>query len=151
MSKVLIVSLLCATLPACTRQGELPPTRGSAAALSAGLDLAAVDKTVRPQDDLFAHVNGGWLAKTDIPADKASYGSFDALVDRAQADLRTIVELPTEFPGFDWAAWTSELGLSQVQSVIIAQPSYVKAFADTVHDVPVGVWKPYLRASLPWL
>ena len=47
---------------------------------------------MRPQDDLFRHVNGGWLAKTEIPADKASYGAFDILFDKAQADLRAIVE-----------------------------------------------------------
>ena len=47
---------------------------------------------MRPQDDLFRHVNGSWLAKTEIPADKASYGAFDILFDKAQADLRAIVE-----------------------------------------------------------
>ena len=47
---------------------------------------------MRPQDDLFRHVNGAWLAKTEIPADKASYGAFDILFDKAQADLRAIVE-----------------------------------------------------------
>ena len=47
---------------------------------------------MRPQDDLFRHVNGAWLTKTEIPADKASYGAFDILFDKAQADLRAIVE-----------------------------------------------------------
>ena len=37
-------------------------------ALKSGLDPAQFDKTVRPQDDLFRYVNGGWLAKTEIPA-----------------------------------------------------------------------------------
>ena len=31
------------------------------------------------QDDLFRHVNGTWLAKTEIPADRSSWGSFDRL------------------------------------------------------------------------
>ena len=53
---------------------------------------ASFDREVRPQDDLFRHVNGSWLAKTEIPADKASYGAFDILFDKAQADLRAIVE-----------------------------------------------------------
>jgi predicted metalloendopeptidase len=59
---------------------------------ASGIDLATFDTQVRPQDDLFHHVNGGWLAKTEIPADKSSYGSFDLLVDKSQADLRAIVE-----------------------------------------------------------
>ncbi len=46
----------------------------------------------RPQDDTFIHTNGVWLAKTDIPADKSSYGAFDMLFDKSQADLRAIVE-----------------------------------------------------------
>ena len=44
------------------------------------------------QDDLFRHVNGSWLAKTEIPADKSSYGAFDILFDKSQDDLRAIVE-----------------------------------------------------------
>ena len=47
---------------------------------------------VRVQDDLFRHVNGTWLAKTDIPADRSSWGSFDRLVEKSQEDLRAIAE-----------------------------------------------------------
>ncbi len=57
-----------------------------------GIDPSTFDRTVRPQDDLFRHVNGAWLAKVAIPADKASYGTFDMLIDKAEADLRAIVE-----------------------------------------------------------
>ena len=59
---------------------------------SSGIDRASFDTATRPQDDLFKHVNGGWLAKTEIPADKSSWGSFDMLVDKSQTDLRAIVE-----------------------------------------------------------
>jgi predicted metalloendopeptidase len=57
-----------------------------------GIDMTTFDKSVRPQDDLFRHVNGGWLDRTPIPADKASYGSFDILFDKTERDLRAIVE-----------------------------------------------------------
>ena len=36
-----------------------------------GIDLSWVDADVRPQDDLFGHVNGRWLATHEIPADRA--------------------------------------------------------------------------------
>ena len=36
---------------------------------SSGLDLQWVDPQVRPQDDLFAHVNGKWLGTHKIPDD----------------------------------------------------------------------------------
>src|SRR3954454_13298207 len=36
---------------------------------------------VRPQDDLFGHVNGRWLETAEIPADKGSWGSLVHLAD----------------------------------------------------------------------
>lgn len=50
------------------------------------------DPTIRPQDDLFGHVNGSWLASTEIPAEKVTYGTMIELTDRVEADLRTIIE-----------------------------------------------------------
>ena len=47
-----------------------------------GIDLTALDPDVRPQDDLFAHVNGRWLASHVIPADRAMDGAFRALHDQ---------------------------------------------------------------------
>lgn len=286
-------------------------------AMVSGLDIASFDKAVRPQDDLFRHVNGGWLGKTEIPADKASYGAFDVLFDKAQADLRNIVEeasrsttkvpgseaqkigdpydsfmdegraeslgieplkeelaaidaiatktdlarhfaqffkmnlinpvvgyvdgdaqqpthdilylyqgglglpdrdyylkddaklkeyrekytgflqsnlrmagdtaanksareifvlesrlarahwtnvenrdavktynkvavadLDAQFPGFDWTAWTTELGVDGIPALVVSQPSYLKALAAAVNELPVDRWKPYLKASL---
>ena len=296
-----------------TRSADADPTKAAAS----GIELATFDKTVRAQDDAFKHVNGAWLAKTEIPADKSSYGTFDMLVDKSQADLRAIAEesattadkavgsdaqkigdfyqsfmdearieqlglsplqnelatidglksksdlaryfarmfklnlinplvgfvdgdaqqpdreilyvvqgglglpdrdyylkddaklreyrhkyitfltsilklanqsspdaaakdifglearlarahwtnvesrdavktynkralpdLPKEFPGFDWTAWTTELGISQAPALVISQPSYVKSFAAIVNELPVDRWKPYLRAAL---
>ncbi len=64
----------------------------STAATASGIDRSAFASDVRPQDDFFAYVNGGWLASTDIPADKSSWGSFVELSDRAQDDLRAVVD-----------------------------------------------------------
>src|SRR5918993_3782998 len=64
----------------------------SPAAVASGIDLTTIDRSARPQDDLFLHANGGWLAKTEIPADKASWGSFDMLFDKSQNDLRVLTE-----------------------------------------------------------
>jgi len=50
------------------------------------------DEAVRPQDDLFRHVNGHWLATTEIPADRAVDGAFVRLRDEAEAQARAIVE-----------------------------------------------------------
>ncbi|GAA1843266.1 M13 family metallopeptidase [Microlunatus capsulatus] len=49
------------------------------------------DTSVRIQDDLFRHVNGGWAARTEIPDDKPLVGSFVDLRDRAEAAVRDII------------------------------------------------------------
>ncbi|WP_010122681.1 M13 family metallopeptidase [Corynebacterium nuruki] len=43
-------------------------------------------------DDLYRHVNGEWLATHEIPADRAVDGTFHQLRDRAEAEVREIVE-----------------------------------------------------------
>ncbi len=281
-----------------------------------GIDMTTFDKSVRPQDDFYRYVNGKWIERTPIPADKASYGSFAILFDKTERDLRAIVEdagktggapgsdaqkigdfyesfmdearvetlgakplaaelaaidaiatktdlarafarlfalgcdapivtftegdfkdpkstalfvyqgglglpdrdyylkddaklaeyrtkyvtflgamqrlggrpapdgaaadamaletalaqaqwtnvelrdiakmynrvavsdLAREYPGFDWAAWMATLKVSSLPAVVVAQPSYVKAFTAAVAEWPVDRWKPYLESSL---
>src|ERR1700689_2593877 len=60
--------------------------------LDSGIDVQYIDHTVRPQDDFFRYVNGVWLDKTEIPADKARYGSFDKLNDDSLDSLRGLIE-----------------------------------------------------------
>ena len=56
------------------------------------LETAAVDPAVRPQDDLFRHVNGAWLATAQIPADRPGTGAFLVLRDAAEAACRDILD-----------------------------------------------------------
>ncbi len=72
--------------------GGLLACGASAAPLKSGIDLQFVDASVRPQDDFYQHVNGRWLATTEIPADRGRYGSFDKLNDDTQEQLRAIIE-----------------------------------------------------------
>ncbi len=51
-----------------------------------------MDLTIRPQDDLFGHVNGRWLQTEEIPADKGSWGPFLQLADVAEQQVREIIE-----------------------------------------------------------
>ena len=50
------------------------------------------DLSVRVQDDLFRHVNGTWLDKTEIPSDKSNYGAFTVLTDLSQSRIKAIVD-----------------------------------------------------------
>ncbi|NKY39387.1 M13 family metallopeptidase [Cellulomonas septica] len=56
-----------------------------------GIDLTALDPATRPQDDLFAHVNGRWVTAHEIPADRAMDGAFRALHDQAEEQVRDII------------------------------------------------------------
>ena len=56
-----------------------------------GIDLSYVDQQARPQDDLFGHVNGRWLADYKIPADRATDGAFRSLYDRAEEQIRDLI------------------------------------------------------------
>ena len=60
-------------------------------AIRSGIDLSYVDTDARPQDDLFGHVNGRWLADYDIPADRATDGAFRYLYDRAEEQVRDLI------------------------------------------------------------
>jgi putative endopeptidase len=312
MSRSLALILTTALTAACSRGGTdapaAPPEQPTP--LVSGLDIAGFDSSVRPQDDLYRHVNGGWLDKTQIPPDRGRYGGFIEAMDHTQDRLRAIVEaaakktdgadeqklgdfftafmdettvnglgrkplepelariaavttnaelvdqmarmmmlnmttpmggfvdgdagdpttgvlylsqsglglpdreyyladdaklkdyrakylahvtrmltlagqpspgaaakdivaletriarahwtrvesrdavktynkvsmadLGTQFPGFDWGRWTHAVGLPEVKAVIVRQPSYVKAMAAMMNEVPVDRWKPYL-------
>ncbi|MGB8795483.1 MAG: peptidase M13, partial [Mycobacterium sp.] len=60
-------------------------------AIRSGIDLSNVDAGARPQDDLFGHVNGRWLADYSIPADRATDGAFRSLFDRAEVQVRDLI------------------------------------------------------------
>ena len=53
-----------------------------------GIAIELMDKSVRPQDDFYNYVNGTWMKTAQIPADKASWGSFNEL--REKTDLNSL-------------------------------------------------------------
>jgi putative endopeptidase len=60
--------------------------------LSSGIELANMDTSVAPQQDFFHYVNGSWMEKTEIPGDKARWGSFDELRENAEKQVLAIVQ-----------------------------------------------------------
>ncbi|WP_168626033.1 MULTISPECIES: M13 family metallopeptidase [unclassified Cryobacterium] len=70
------------------------------AALTSGIAHDELDPQVRPQDDLYRHVNGKWIERTEIPSDKARYGSFYLLAEGAEQAVREIIlEAQSAEPG----------------------------------------------------
>src|SRR5690554_5400695 len=60
--------------------------------LTSGIQTDELDPNIRPQDDLFRHVNGKWIERTEIPSDKARYGSFYMLAEEAEKAVCAIIE-----------------------------------------------------------
>lgn len=60
--------------------------------LASGVVLENFDHSVKPQDDLFRHVNGAWIERTEIPSDRSSIGAFYDLREQNQKRLRDIIE-----------------------------------------------------------
>ena len=90
------------TPPAATATAAAPAAATAAAplpTLRSGIDLQYVDSSVRPQDDVYQHLNGKWLSDYQLPADKAGVGSFTIVQDKTEEQLRTIVDVLDQAPG----------------------------------------------------
>jgi putative endopeptidase len=108
---------------------------------ASGIEMDELDAGIRPQDDLFRHVNGKWIARTEIPADKARYGSFYILAEQAERAVREIIEQSqTAEPGTEarkigdlYASFMDEARIEERGWDAIAADL---AVADAVDDVP---------------
>ena len=83
-----LTAVLFAGAAACALAAALPVTAASGA--PGGPDLAGIDRAVAPGDDFFRYANGAWLAATEIPPDRSSYGA-GAIVD--ERTLQRTVEV----------------------------------------------------------
>ncbi|WP_323846942.1 M13 family metallopeptidase [Microbulbifer magnicolonia] len=98
----LLLSLAIAGIVAGCSKSEAPQSQQSAgdtassaavqqAELGSGIDLNAMDTSVRPQDDFFAYVNGTWMKNTEIPADKSRWGGFTILRDKSTEQVKALI------------------------------------------------------------
>lgn len=94
MGKVLLAVLLSFSL---LFAGDVPN-------LKSGIEKENFDKSVRPQDDFYKYANGTWVKNTEIPAEWSTYGVFHLLFEKAEKDLKEIIESTTKLeasPGTD--------------------------------------------------
>ena len=80
----------CSTSQKTTAKQPTTETEAPKTIKEEGLNISYMDPSVRPQDDFYNYVNGGWMKTAVIPSDKPSWGSFNALredVDVASLDI----------------------------------------------------------------
>lgn len=99
--KTIIASAVCSSillLSGCSNSDESNSTAQNSIAtpqksiLASGIEQTNIDKTIRPQDNFYRYINGGWMKKNKIPDDKTAIGSFYDLRDKADDDVKAIIE-----------------------------------------------------------
>lgn len=60
--------------------------------LESGIILKNMDTTVVPGNNFTDYVNGSWMKNTKVPSDKARYGVMDIINDKAQEDVKVLIE-----------------------------------------------------------
>ena len=107
---------------------------------ASGIALGHMDSSIRPQDDLFRFVNGGWMKSAEIPSDRSSYGAFYWLIENAEQQVREIIEgLAAEKQpvgsigqkiGDLYTSFMNEARINQLGAAPV-KPDLAKAFAVT--------------------
>lgn len=117
--------------------------------LGSGIELDNMQLTVRPQDHFYRYINGTWLDQTEIPADRARWGSFDELREQSQEQVLEIIldlsesqhepgsdgqKIADMYRSFMDTLIIEELGLSPIQ------PELDRIDALAAHDDLVDFW-----------
>ncbi|QOR46231.1 M13 family metallopeptidase [Trueperella pecoris] len=123
--------------------------------------IEGLDRTVRPQDDLFRHVNGKWLATAEIPADQSQTGGFMDLHLAAEANVHDIVKVSANRVACGdcvdedakkvaalYSAFMDEDRINGLGSAPLAQDFNVIDSAQTKEDLEVAVGR-LLQTGVP--
>jgi len=129
--------------------------------MKSGIDKANFDTSVKPQDDFYEYANGTWVKNTEIPAEWSTYGVFHLLYEKAEKDLKEIIETTAKletkqgsdeqkvgdfYRSFMDSALTEKLGIKPLEEEL-AKINSVKRKSDLAklfgHFELIGVPKPF--------
>jgi putative endopeptidase len=81
-------SILCSA----TLLGLATVSLAQSASTVHGISIANMDRNVSPGDNFYLFADGGYVARTQLPPDRASIGVFSVLGDRSQKQVASIIE-----------------------------------------------------------
>lgn len=100
--------IVIAALAACGKSSSPPPPQPERKpppepvvqkeAVVPPLDLDGMDRAAKPGDEFYKFTNGTWLAKTEIPADRASWGMGSVMHDRTEKRIAELVAATVNAP-----------------------------------------------------
>jgi endothelin-converting enzyme/putative endopeptidase len=92
MRAFFVVAVSATLLSACSETAAPVAEAAKPAVGSFGVDLAQMDRAIRPGDDFYSYVNGTWLKTFQIPADRARYTTGTSVADKMEADVHVILD-----------------------------------------------------------
>ena len=81
---VCLVGIASVSCRSTTETNLRPPLRG--------VDVDAMDRSVKPGDDFYKYANGAWIARTEIPADRANWGTGAIVAERTNARVSDLIK-----------------------------------------------------------
>jgi len=89
---ILVAAAMGYGLAACDDIGKNLANNDNDKVMEKGIELSNMDTTVRPGDNFFQYVNGGWLKANPIPGEYSRYGAFEILGKKNQLEVKSIIE-----------------------------------------------------------
>jgi putative endopeptidase len=86
----LLLCVLAASVPTQTQAQTAAAT--PSATQDTGISIPNMDPSVRPGDNFYLYANGGYIARTKLPADRSAIGVFSILSDRSFEQIASIIE-----------------------------------------------------------
>src|SRR5574338_1227566 len=83
--RLFVTSCLVSVAAACSRPS-------APAALVSGIDLAGMDRNVKPGADFWNYANGTWLRTTDIPADRSATGGGLEAQEETDRNMQQLID-----------------------------------------------------------
>ena len=107
-----------------------------------GIEIEERDSSVHPGDDLYLHMNGRWLERSPIPDDKARFGAFTILAEKAEQAVRDILEEAHTAPAGSEAKKAGDLYASFMDEERIEERGHAP-----VHNVIERVAEAYAKGK----